>query len=414
MTDDDRLDPALLAAYEVPEPASDLGDRFAARLVPPRRTPRWRYAAVGAVVIAAAVTIVVLGMQREPRTATGAANATARTSEKLGERGVAVVEPGGAITWEVSRRGAHIRQDRGDVFYRVERAAEPFEVTTSQAVVRVRGTCFRVVLESYGTTVSVDEGTVELANARGQILVAAGERAVATKDAPPRMLSLTAPPVVAASPAELVARDRAQRERIAELEQQIASSARTTDAIATPHHARKVFDLSHEELEELAKRCMVPHDIEPLAGSTVMDTIIEKGVKEIGMTDAERAALTRLIDKMQPAYEEGLRKLYTELTGEAGATLDPITLIMEITQKSPAADTSLAFQRLANERVAGGVSAIGDAKSAVIERYVRFMIANADAFEAQLADEIGRERARQFRRTWGGVNLAPGCPDTNH
>lgn len=410
MTDDDRLDPALLATYEVPEPAVDLADRLMARLSPVSRRARWPYAVAG-LVAAAAILIVVIHGQSRPTKSTGASTATARTTEKLGDRGVAVVEAGGAITWEIVANAVRVRQDRGDVFYRVERAAETFEVTTAQAVVRVRGTCFRVVLDPYGTTVTVDEGTVEIGNARGQIIVTAGERASATNDAPPRMLSvatLVTPPIAAATQAELLVRDRAQRERIAELEAQVAGAARTAEAIA--QRARRPFDMNHDELVKLAEHCLVPHDIEPIAGSTVMDTILERGAQKVGLTEEERAAVARVIERTQPAYQTGLQRLYTELTGETGAALDPTTLITEISQKSPNAETAVAYQRIAAERVAGKVRPTADGKSSVIERYVRFAIASSDAFETQLASEIGSDRARAFRRTWGMLTLAPGCP----
>jgi hypothetical protein len=220
--------------------------------------------------------------------------------------------------------------------------------------------------------------------------------------------TLSAPPIASATMNELLARDRSQRERIAALEAQVGSAARTADAM-TAHHTHPV-DFTHEELAELAKRCMVPHDIQPFAGSTVMDGVIATGEKDASFTDEDRAALGRVIEKTQPAYQQGLQKFYTELTGETGAALDPLTLVSEIAQKSPAADTSIALQRISAERAAGAVVPTADPKTPVIERYVRFMIASADAFEAQLAAEIGRDRAREFRRTWGGVNLAPGCP----
>jgi len=410
--DPDRLD--LLDTYEAPEPPGDLGDRFVARfsrLAPVRRRARWPYVA-GGLALAAAAAIAIVALRSAPRTYAGTWSATARSTEKLGERGVAVVEPGGSITWDVAASVAHVRQDRGDVFYRVERATDVFEVATAQAVVRVRGTCFRVVLDAYGTTVAVYEGTVELANARGQILVTAGERAFATNGVPPRMMSgvaLIAPPLATASATELLARDRAQRERIAVLEQQVATTARTAETMNSKRP--RPIDLNHDQLADLAKQCMVPHEMMPTAGSTVMDEILEQGAHTVGLTAEERAAVARLIERLQPAYQEGLQRLYTELTGESGAALDPVALITELVSKSPAADTSIAFQKIAAERVAGAIRTTTDARSSVIERYLRFAMASADAFETQLAGEIGSDRARAFRRTWGMVNLAPRCPD---
>jgi len=197
------------------------------------------------------------------------------------------------ITWELAAGEAHVRQDRAEVFYRVEHAADVFEVATSHAVVRVRGTCFRIVLDAYGTTVTVDEGTVEIAN-----------------DAPPRMLSgasLAAPSVGAATQAALLARDRALRERIVTLEAQVAGVARATEAIN--QRSLRWFDLNPDELATLAKRCLVPLDIEPIAGSTIMDTVLEKGAQTVGLTEEERVVVTRLIERTQPAYLDGLQQI---------------------------------------------------------------------------------------------------------
>lgn len=414
MTDHEPLDPDLLATYEVPPPSPDLTDRFVGRLGVPERPSRWRYVASGAALAAAAAVIALaIGTRPGDATSTGAANPTARSTEHLGTRGVAVVEAGAAIRWDVTEHAAHVRQDRGEVFYRVERATDVFEVAAGQAVVRVRGTCFRVVIDSLGTTVTVDEGKVELANARGQIIVAAGERALAG-DGAPRLVSgptLAAPPVAGASPAELLARDRAQRERIAQLEARIETEQHAVEAIGPVEQVRRVFDMNHDELVELANHCMVPHDIEPIAGSTLMDSILDRGARIVKLTDEEHAAIDRLVEQTQPAFVEQLRKFYSELTGEPGTALDPMALILEITSKTAGADTSAAFKRISAERVAGAVQATADPKSSVIERYVRFAIQSADAFEAQLAAQIGRDRARAFRRTWAMVNLAPGCPD---
>jgi FecR-like protein len=411
MSDDDRLDRAVLDTYEVPEPSTDLGDRFLARLAAPaprRGRTQWIAAAGTLVAVAAVIALVAFRTTPEDQSASGARRATARTTEALGRRGVAVLEAGGALAWEIAGDGtAALHQDRGDVFYRVEPGG-PFVVTTPAAEVSVHGTCFRVELEPSGVVVTVYEGKVALANARGRIELLAGEHGIATTDAAPRALAVpTLATVPQPSVAELLARDRAQRDRIAELEARLARTG--PEAIGAVQDGKRPFEMTQAELAELATTCKVPLDVPPSAGSTLMDQIIAEGARKAGLTDADRAAVARVVEAFQPAYQNELEQLYREITGEQTAPLDPLTLILEITQKTPAAELPVAYQRVSAERA--GLRAAPTAGNApVIDRYLRFAIAASDNFERQLAAEIGADRAHAFRRTWAMVNLDPGCP----
>ncbi len=83
-----------------------------------------------------------------------------RETIALGQRGVAVVEPGAALQWEYhSGLSIVARQDGGRIFYRVDDGG-PFEVHTAAGVVRVEGTCFRVEL-GHGATPELDVTTYE-------------------------------------------------------------------------------------------------------------------------------------------------------------------------------------------------------------------------------------------------------------
>ena len=277
MTGDDRIDPDVLAAYETPAPAPDLGARFAQRLAAQPPAPRnWRpYALAATAIVVAAAAVVLLLVRPADAPATGASTPTARTTEQIGSRGVAVVEAGAAITWT----GDDVHQDRGDVFYRVE-PGSTFAVTTPVATIAVHGTCFRIDLEPTGAVVTVYEGRVDVANTLGTLALAAGDRALATADAAPR--PLTASRVVAATQLtipELLARDGAQRQRIAELEAKLATRP-AVEAIGPVQHMKRPFEMTQPELAELATRCQLPLDVPPTAGSTLMDQILAQGEGE--------------------------------------------------------------------------------------------------------------------------------------
>lgn len=414
--DDPGLDRDALAAFAVPSPAAELGDRFAVALAAQRARRRRRVLAIagGGVAFAAAAAIVAtLGFSAPRAGAEGTLAPSARTTARLGVRGVAVVEAGGRLDWKVAGSGdAAIEQDAGDVFYRVEHGG-PFVVSTPAGDVRVTGTCFRVEVEPDAiAVVTVYEGAVEVRNAHGALAVAAGERAITAAQAAPRVAP---PPTLAAAPAdagELAIRDRQQRERIAALEAQLARTTvdRTNPiAMGDVGDAPRPIEMSAGELTALAAQCRFPFDVPPIAGSTMMDEILDRGEDIAKLTDVERAAVRRTIDALQPAYQTELAALYRELTG-VDADLDPATLVIEIEQKSPQAELAAAYQQLAAERAGQRPVRPVTATTSVIERYLRTAVAAADNFERSLAASVGAERARAFRRTWGMIDFAPGCP----
>jgi FecR-like protein len=402
MTDDgDRLDPQLLARYEVPEPAPDLADRFVARLgerEPPRRRPWVLVAAAGA--LAAAVALFVLWPAGR-RTSTGTLAAqTQRTTVELGGRGVAVAEAGARLRWQVAG-DARVDQDAGDVFYRVEHGGA-FVVATPAGEVTVTGTCFRVEL-ALVVTVTVYEGSVEVANAHGRVTLHAGEHATATRDTAPARSQVTG---VEARLAEDHARITALEAKLA----QLSGSDTPAAMIGAVQPTRRPFDMTQAELAKLAAECRLPFDVPPTAGSSLMEKIVEDGMKQADFSDSERAAVKRLIREIQPLYTNELVKFYTDITGADGSDLDPATIVLEIEQKSPSAEIAAAYRKLAAER-AGQPVVAGDT---VIEQYLRFAMRASDDFERKLAAEIGPARARAFRRTWGLVDWATDCPQKDH
>jgi len=246
-------------------------------------------------------------------------------------------------------------------------------------------------------TVTVYEGKVELANAHGTIALGPGEHATATATTAPAGTQVTA----------VEARLAEQHARITALEARLAQLAGGSPvAISDVKPTRRTFDMTREELAKLAAECRFPFDVPPTAGSSLMDKILDDGMRTADLGDAERAAVRTLIAAFQPAYQNELVAFYRELTGGDGSDLDPATLVIEIEQKSLHPDLAAAYQRLAAER-AGAKVAPG---TSTIERYLRFALRASDDFERKLAAEIGPARARAFRRTWGLVDFGPECP----
>jgi FecR protein len=417
MTDDDRDDPVdrdALDSFTVPEPSRDLGDRFTSALAGVTATVRVTSVADSRRVWAslasiAAIAAVVAALAWPASSESGASSPGVRTTLSLGRRGVAVVEAGGRVAWEIEPAGAtRVRQEAGSVFYRVEPGGA-FVVATPAGDVAVRGTCFRVEVAPDGTVITVYEGKVAVDNYHGHLDLTAGDRAVATTDGPPRVAppGNTAPVAMWRLLADTNARERAQAERIAALEAQLAAAkpVPSVEAIGPAREMKHPFDLSPADLADYAKQCKVLVDVPPIAGSTLMDQIIDDGMSKASLAADERAAVRRTIASFQAAYQTQLQELYRELTGE-DASLDPLTLILEITQKTPPGDLAAAYEQISAERA--GLRPVG--KGTVIERYLRFAASSSDSFERQLAAEIGAARARVFRRTWGGVNIDPGCP----
>jgi hypothetical protein len=163
--DDAAADPALgraLDAWTPLAPPDDFADRvLAARHAeaPPaqpapraRRSLRRRLLVGGAAATAAAAAALTAFALRTPRATAGALVADRRTTTALGDRAVAVAEPGGELTWRISDDGAaDVVQRSGDIFYRVERGG-PFVVHTPAGDIRVTGTCFRIEINPMNTT----------------------------------------------------------------------------------------------------------------------------------------------------------------------------------------------------------------------------------------------------------------------
>jgi hypothetical protein len=169
-------------AWEPEEPSPGFSERVTAAAMGEPRAARRAMAqrVLGAVVLAGTLAAAAaLTVRIRHAHAHGYVVADARTAARVGTSATAVLEPGARIAWN----GSDVRQDEGDVFWRVDPTGGPFVVHTPAGEVTVKGTCFRVrVLAGVGVTavaiaVFVYEGKVGVSHAGTEVDLAAGESA---------------------------------------------------------------------------------------------------------------------------------------------------------------------------------------------------------------------------------------------
>ena len=131
-----------------------------------------------AVVAIAAIIGFAFALRRSPRLpgAAGELVTTERVSQRLGHRGVAVLEAGAAITYRVGKGGAvEVDHQRGEVFYRVDRGGD-FVVTTRAGRLEAAPACFRISVVAEAVVVEVLEGLVRTYDAGTVVELGAGDR----------------------------------------------------------------------------------------------------------------------------------------------------------------------------------------------------------------------------------------------
>lgn len=453
---DDPIDRDKLDAWTAPEPPPGFADRVMAARQRPAHVarPRRRPLLVGGAIAIAAAAAVLFVLLRAPSRGTVSgtvATSTERQTVKLAARGVAVVEPASRISYRVLGDGSTtVEQDRGDVFYRVDRGGS-FEVATPAGEVRVTGTCFRVEVFEMPVTkqgvvgaavgaavasavfVTVYEGRVLLASKKGEppAAVSAGERASMGPDgirvekggAAVAALEPPAPPSASATREELLERDRLQREELAqlrfkvrELEAQAAEGPkvgfkRRRGGPGGPHDAPFV-DPTPEDLLDMARNCQVQSDSPPLDSNR---EITPKMAAEIGLTEDERVKINEAMKQFKADIASRLRELYVEVTGDPASAemLALDALWREIQDKSDEKDLEEAMWRISQER-AGLLAPPADlASRPAVERGARLMTSLGDEFEKVLAKILGAERAHEIRKKDDGFpqrSVMTGCP----
>ena len=445
----DRDDPAsdaqlarALDAWTPLAPPDDFTDRVlaarAAVAAPPapsarRRRARWLVGAT--VAAAAAVAVVVLRAPR--RAAAGNVIADRRTTAVLGDRGVAVAEPGGELTWRVDDRGAaDVVQRSGDVFYRVERGG-PFVVHTPAGDIRVTGTCFRIEVNAMDTNrklllsgvagaaiasavlVTVYEGHVIAETHGARTELSAGARATLAGDTTTTVVDpalTTLAEDASASREQLLVRSREQqaqllqlRARLARLEHAPAASAATTAESDAPEPGRAWHDPSPERLASWVATCHVRTD-EPSLDHFQPGSQLSP---ERGVAPGEVAAYDATMTEMAKRWKDLVRSLYLETTGDTvGAdALSSESMQREIEDKSPPGEHNQLLRKLARERAGLDAPPADLARTSALERLTRAHVQLGDQTEAALAKRLGPDRARAIRGDgWSSRSDTSGCP----
>lgn len=447
MTDElTKQEREALEAWEVPPPPADLARQVLARAgVQPRRRGgglRWLALAAGLLLALGLTWLLVPRGGVEP----GRLAALERTTVELGGRGVVVAEAGARLSWEPAGRALRLRQERGDVFYRVNKGRGPFEVETAAGTVQVLGTCFRLEVikmkaSRAGVTgaalgaaaaslvlVTVYEGRVLTATPRGEREVTAGEVARMRPGDAPEVLDEGGGPhhaggarpgddgqaVPASTARGLVQQNLKLQAEKRDLEQKVEVLQSELAQASGSARKGRILNLDREELQGLARRCELRWDLPPLGSAP--PEVDSKAVKQLGLSDAERDAVKRVFADYHRKMGTDLRKLYVEVTGDTknAESLSPEAMMSEIHDKSPESEIKQVFQRLARERAGNQAPPTDLTQASAVERLYRLLTTAGDRVERSLGAEIGPDLARRYREVRDGFGSrsrsSHGCP----
>lgn len=384
----DDLWPAL-------EPPEDFSARVTAALdgvVQPKPRTRRRLAlGLASLAVAAVLVLVVTGYLTRPRgsgrASWGEVQATSRDTVGIGDRAVAVAEPGADLGWTLAGGRARVEQRRGTVFYRVEHGA-PFLVSTPAAEVRVTGTCFQIELGA-ALSVRVFEGAVAVSNPAGSLAISAGERANVEPGRAP----------VRASVQEDGALAQRDQERVRQLEralQEVRRAAALPAPAALPEN--KYLDFTPDELRALGARCEFRYARpEHLIGFGPPDL-----GGRFGLDESERSAVVAIMEDQRTRFVEELRAIYVEIVGDRATApkLSPIALVDEINAKARPGEDVEARSRLFDEWTGKSRPPAPEVLAArpAVERFWRLVSGASETFIRRLSEVVGPERARAIAR----------------
>jgi len=460
-TEDERR---ALEAWEAPAAPGGFVERVMAREA--RTVKRAR---LGRVLALAAAALLAIGgaawWLSRGEAIVGSITAEARTSQRLGDRGVAVIEPGAALTWSIESAGvAELDQPRGAIFYRVDRG-EAFTVRVPAGEVRVRGTCFEVEVMDMATwraaaggavvgaavsalvVVTVYEGKVEVARGGEVRVVAPGERATLgdgiavepvrqERGGASAMSPMPAGALAAGEPAEGEAAGRGDAKRTTTTEgagAELVALRRDNEALRAElaglrvraaeadalREAHKTYDIGQAELDRMAERCELRWDS---IGYRLGDPprVPREEAEAFDLSDEQLAALDARLAAENERLVQTIRQAYVEVTGDDPAAIQavaPEALFSEVQDKTPIEERQRIFRSLAQERARGvepDVSAARLDELSPAERMFRVITSSGDRLEAALGEVVGPEVARQMRdarRGFGDRHRSSyGCP----
>jgi hypothetical protein len=395
----------LESEWEPQEPPRDFAERVVAAATRETRARRVRRIAIAggavAVLAAAAVLAVVVLPDRPP--SRGDVRAERRIEVPIGDRAVAVLEPGAHVSWY----GDVVEQHGGDVFYRVNPGGA-FEVRTQAATAAVLGTCFRITIDSKENVmkrrdvgagaigalaaavvvVGVYEGKVQVSHGKEAVTVGAGERAVADGTG---VRADRARPAVAVAPAprETPRSSDELRERLKQLE---AERVQLEQELTTAYDAvgKHPYDLAPEDWAQLAKEGAFKYQMPCFRKGGFRPTDEQLGKLGLQAKDA---------DVIQTAYRNANERFGKDMLAICAAAFGPatsdisdcITKLFTNLYKEGQARTT--FTQAAEIR-GGAKQAPADASAAL--RMLLVMSGSMQGFEAELAQTYGADEAHRI------------------
>jgi ferric-dicitrate binding protein FerR (iron transport regulator) len=273
-----------------------------------------------------------------------------RKEVMLGNRAVAVLEPGASLSWQ----GNRVEQAKGNVFYRVEKG-DGFRVHTAAGDVEVQGTCFRVDLEAKKSSeamqardwkvgavgaiaaasmmVAVYEGKVAVSHAQERVMLKAGDSAIAS-DAQGVQLTSADGTSASGSESSESALENANRNlvgtvsdvkrrletiesqkkeleaKLAAAEQKLAAENRANDAAPTKND----FDLSQDDLVSLAKEGTLKYRYPCSKSSYRPDA---EAIQKLGLAPQDGETISEAYRKVAQWREANMRSVCQEVVGKS-------------------------------------------------------------------------------------------------
>ncbi|MFO0675033.1 MAG: FecR domain-containing protein [Polyangiaceae bacterium] len=402
--------PSEVGPGERPAPGPDEGRRSAER-----RRRAWVGIGVAAGFTLAFGSLAAFRAGRLSSSAGGEYASVTREEVRMDGRATLVMEPGAHVAWS----GDDVLQDRGDVFYRVERGSK-FKVHTPRGDVEVLGTCFRVKVRN-SAFVGVYEGKVSVSRASTVRVLGPGEALVVgpegtfetdTVDALERRFesdSRTAESALADANKNLVENVRAYKDRLGKMESERAAlekdlraaedRLRAASGDASSRASLDPFDLRPEDWAELAREGAVKFKI--------------PCVRLEGWTPAQD-----LVDKyrLNPEDVKAIHAAYVRSSARVWADVKPLCAkivgspeVAEIVGPEACGNVILTHARKTDENAAiEAQRVVGEIRAGMRpppsatdtmspkERYLLVMTGEMKSFEDDLAKTFGVDEAHRL------------------
>jgi hypothetical protein len=395
----------LEAEWDVDEPAPDFAGRVVSAAVRETR-PRSRRYLIGVALAAIAATTLFVLWRRGTAPSHGDVTAVERMEVSIGDRAVAVLEPGAHVRWQ----GDRVEQATGDVFYRVERGVT-FTVSTPTADARVLGTCFRISIQQETdmkrrdiaagalgavaaavVVVGVYEGVVRVSHADQAVTLRAGESATADRSG-----VRAGGTVIAAKPVEVTsgsARSEAElRARLAELEKEKALLDSELTA-AYDAVGKDPYDLSPDDWAKLAEKGEFKYQYPCFQKGGFRPT--ETQLQKLGLPADAADTIQKAYASSNQRFFDGMKPICAELIGKPATDSDMsgcIQKLFETIYRNGPNSSKPVFKQVAEIRA--GKRDPSQANTPEMKMLLVFS-GGMGPFEADLAKAFGAEEAHRL------------------